>query len=278
MPGAELSLLVDAAEASGKIALKHFRHDPRIWNKPDGLGPVTAADLEVDAMLRHSLRKARPDYGWLSEETPDTNERLSAKRVFVVDPIDGTRAFIAGEKSWAHSLAVVENGRPIVGVVHLPMLDRTYAAVAGGGAFLNGTHIIASARTELDGAKVLATAALLEESHWPGGVPRFERHFRPSLAYRLCLVAEGRFDAMMSFRATWEWDVAAGDLIASEAGAVVTTGAGEVPAYNNSTPLLAGLLAAGPGLHPGILERVRPSPAPAPSDQAYDRSPPAPGS
>lgn len=229
-------------------------------------------------MLRHSLRKARPDYGWLSEETPDSNDRLSAKRVFVIDPIDGTRAFIAGEKSWAHSLAVVENGRPIIGVVHLPMLDRTYAAVAGGGAFLNGKSIRASARTELDGAKVLATAALLEESYWPGGVPRFERHFRPSLAYRLCLVAEGRFDVMMSFRATWEWDVAAGDLIASEAGATVTTRAGEVPAYNNSTPLLAGLLAASSTLHSGILERVRPSSIPTPLDSAHNRSHPASGS
>lgn len=245
-------LLMDAARASGEIALRHFRRAPEVWEKP-GLGPVSAADLEIDAMLRGELLAARPGYGWLSEESEDGPARLEAERVFIVDPIDGTRAFVAGEKSWAHSLALVERGRVIAGVVHLPMLERIYAAAAGSGARVNGTPIAPSARADLAGASVLANAAQLEPRHWPGGVPGFRRHFRPSLAYRLCLAAEGRFDAMLTLGNAWEWDLAAGDLIAREAGAVVTTREGVAAVYNNPRPQIPGMIAAGPALHAAIL-------------------------
>lgn len=252
---ADLALLVGAARASGEIALRHFGRAPQVWEKP-GLGPVTVADLEIDAMLRETLLGARPGAGWLSEETPDGPARLSARQVFIVDPIDGTRAFMAGERSWSHSLALVDRGRVIAGVVHLPMLARTYAAVAGGGARMNGARIGVSARAELDGARVLATAAQFAPAHWPRGVPEVERHFRPSLAYRLCLAAEGRYDAMLTFRNAWEWDVAAGDLIAREAGAAVTDRTGARPVYNNPHPQVPGMIVAGPALHARILERL----------------------
>ena len=144
----------------------------------------------------------------------------------------------------------------MAGVVHLPMLDRTYAAALGGGARLNGAPIAASARAALEDAQVLATGNQMDPALWPGGVPRIERHFRPSIAYRLCLVAEGRFDAMWTFRETWEWDVAAGDLIAREAGAAVTTRAGGAPVYNRPSPQLPGVVAAGPALHAAILARL----------------------
>lgn len=256
MPAADLDLLIEAAETGAAIATRHFGASPRVWDKPGGHGPVTEADLEVDRALHALLTRARPEYGWLSEESPDGPARLDATRVFILDPIDGTRAFIAGEKSWAHSLAVVENGQVIAGVVHLPMLGRVYAATLGGGAWLNGARIAPSARADLDGASVLTGAAQMEPARWPGGAPRFERHFRPSLAYRLCLVAEGRFDAMLSFRDTWEWDVAAGDLICREAGAMVRTRAGGTPLYNNPRPMLAGIIASAPALGAGILTRL----------------------
>ena len=256
MPATDLALLETAARAAGAIALRHFGRGPEAWNKPGGQGPVTIADIEIDRMLREELLAARPGYGWLSEETEDAPDRLSAERVFVVDPIDGTRAFIAGERTWAHSLALVENGRPLAGVVHLPKLERTYVATAGGGARLNGAPIAPSARAELEDATVLANAAQLDPRHWRGDAPRLERHMRPSLAYRLCLAAEGRFDAMVSFRDAWEWDVAAGDLIAREAGAVVTDRHGAPPIYNGPSALIAGLVVAGPALHAAILARV----------------------
>ena len=134
MPATDLSLLQDAAAEAGEIALSYFGRKPRIWDKDDNAGPVTEADLAVNEMLETALRKARPDYGWLSEETDDNEERLSTKRQFVIDPIDGTRAFIDGSHDWSHSLAVVEEGRVTAAVVHLPAKGRTYSAALGHGA------------------------------------------------------------------------------------------------------------------------------------------------
>jgi myo-inositol-1(or 4)-monophosphatase len=255
LPEADLPLLEEAARAAGALALAHLgRAEAR--EKPGGHGPVTEADLAVDRMLRAELTAARPGYGWLSEESEDGPARLAAERIFIVDPIDGTRAFVAGRRAWAHALAVAEHGRVVAAVVHLPMLGRTYAAALGGGARLNGAPIAASAREALEGAQVLASGNQMDPGLWPGGVPQIQRHFRPSIAYRLCLAAEGRFDAMFTFRDTWEWDVAAGDLIAREAGAVVTTRHGHPPAYNRPAPILPGVIAAAPALHAAILARI----------------------
>ncbi len=255
-PAPDLALLEEAARAAAAIALKHFGTRPDARVMAGGLGPVTAADIEIDRMLRAELIGARPDYGWLSEESEDAPGRLAVERVFIVDPIDGTRAFIAGERAWAHSLAVAERGRVVAGVVLLPALDRTYLAATGAGATMNGEAIAVSARADLDDARVLANAAQLDPRHWRGDAPRLERHMRPSLAYRLCLAAEGRFDAMLTFRDAWEWDVAAGDLIARESGAVVTDRTGAPAVYNNPHPQVPGLIVAGPALHAAILARV----------------------
>ena len=208
-------------------------------------------------MLRERLLAARPGYGWLSEESEDGPARLGARRVFIVDPIDGTRAFIAGQSAWSHSLAVAEGGRVVAGVVHLPALGATYAAALGAGARRNGAPVAASLRSGLDGARLLATSGQLDARFWPGGVPAVERLFRTSIAYRLCLVADGSADAMVSFRETWEWDVAAGALIASEAGAVVTDARGAPLAYNRPHPGVGGVLVAGPAVHRAIVSRTQ---------------------
>lgn len=256
MPEADRGLLEAVARAAGETALGFVGGPNRVREKPGGHGPVSEADLAVDRQLREALLAARPGYGWLSEESEDGPARLGAARVFIVDPIDGTRAFLAGQQSWALSLAVVEAGRPVAAVVHLPALGRTYAATAGGGASLDGRPIAATPAVPGEGIRVLATGNALDPGHWPGGPPPVERHFRPSLAYRLCLVAEGRFDATFSFRDTWEWDVAAGDLIAREAGAAVTTPAGAVPVYNRADPRLSGILVARPGVHAELAARL----------------------
>lgn len=253
MPEADRQLLEAVARAAGATALGYVGRPNAVREKP-GQGPVSEADLAVDRELRAALSAARPDYGWLSEESPDGPARLAASRVFVVDPIDGTRAFLAGEKGWALSLAVVEDGRVIAAVVYLPALGRTYAATLGGGAWLDGRPIrVAEASAP---PRILAASSSFDAGHWPGGVPDAERHFRPSLAHRLCLVAEGRFDATVTFLGCWEWDVAAGDLIASEAGARVTTPAGGPPGYNRAEPLIPGLVVAGPGLHAALCARL----------------------
>jgi myo-inositol-1(or 4)-monophosphatase len=256
LPETDLALLRDAAEAAAAIAERHFAGSRDAVEKPGGYGPVTQADLEIDRMLRAELRAARPDYGWLSEESENDLSRLEADRVFVVDPIDGTRAFVAGKRAWAHSLAVAERGRAVVGVVHLPMLARTYSAAAGCGANCNGATLSASVRTELDGADVLTGRAQLKPERWPGGVPDVTPHFRPSLAYRICLVAEGRFDAVLTFQETWEWDVAAGQIIAAEAGVAASDVTGAPLRFNRPDPVQPGLIVAPPALHRAVMARL----------------------
>ncbi len=258
MPEADLTLLQDAALAAGEIALKYFRADPETWDKGGGQGPVTEADLEIDRMLRHELLAARPDYGWLSEETEDNTARLHHDHVFIIDPIDGTRAFINGEQSFSHSLAIARRGQVVAGVVHLPVRAQTYAARAGAGASLNGAAINVSGCTDIDAAQVLGARPNFDAGNWRGGAPGWKRHFRPSLAYRLALVGQGRFDAMLTLRAAWEWDVAAGDLIVTQAGGAVSGARGEATSYNNPTPQLSGMIAAPKNLHTGIVDRLMP--------------------
>ncbi len=257
MPVPDLALLVEAAEAAGQVALGYWRRTPRVWDKPGDAGPVTEADIAVNDLLAARLRGARPDYGWLSEETPDTPARLGAQRCFIIDPIDGTRAFIAGEESFAHSLAVAEAGQIIAAVVHLPAKGLTYAASLGQPAVLNGAPLAASPVTDPAAATILAARSAFEADHWHGAVPPLRRAFRPSIAYRLCLVAEGRFDAMMTLRPTWEWDIAAGDLIARQSGALVTDRHGEALRFNAPHPTARGVLAAGAGLHPVLMAKLR---------------------
>jgi myo-inositol-1(or 4)-monophosphatase len=259
LPEPDLALLEAAARAAGEVALGYAGQPGEVREKPGGHGPVSEADLAVNRMLHARLLAARPDYGWLSEESEDRPARLDARRVFIVDPIDGTRAFLAGQRDWSHSLAVAEAGRVIAGVVHVPMLGATYAAARGGGARCNGVPIAASAADAADGARVLTTGGQLDPARWPGGVPRFHRGFRPSIALRLCLVADGEADAMLTFRETWEWDVAAGMLIAQEAGARVTDASGRSIGFNAPHPALPGIIAAGSALHSAILERLAPA-------------------
>ncbi len=255
MPERDLKLLIDAATGAGQIAQRYFEGANEVWHKGHD-DPVSDADLAVDTHLRETLLAARPGYGWLSEETADSADRLTANRLFIVDPIDGTRAFVAGETTWAHSLAVVEEGRPIAAVVYLPMKSRIYAATLGGGATLNGAPLAASSIGGADGARVLAARPAFHTEHWQDGVPPVERHFRPSLAYRLSLVAEGRFDGMITLRDSWEWDIAAGALIAAEAGAVVSDRQGKPLRFNNPHPVTPGVLAAAPGLHADLSGRL----------------------
>ena len=253
MPEHDLALILGAAEAAGQIALRFWRQSPKVWEKPEAQGPVTEADLAVNAHLERVLRAARPDYGWLSEESADSAARLAARSVFVLDPIDGTRSFIEGSESFSISLAVVTMGRPVAAVVHLPATGVTYAAHAGGPATRNGAPI--APRETPDLPQVLTNRTALDAEFWPGGVPEVKRNFRASLAWRFCLVAEGAFDGLISMRPAWEWDTAAGALIAERAGCAVTDPEGKPLTYNAAHPQAQGLLVAPPGLHSDWLAR-----------------------
>jgi len=261
-PEADLALLVAAARAGGAAAMAHFGREPQIWDKPGGAGPVTEADLAADALLKDRLRAARPDYGWLSEETPDDAARLDHGRVFIVDPIDGTRAFIDRQPGWCVAVAVAEAGAVTAAAAWFPVTGVLYAAFLGGGATRDGAPIAPARRADPAGAHVLAGQAQLEARHWPGGAPAVRRGFRPSLVHRVCQTAEGAADATLTFRAVWEWDAAAGALIAAEAGCAVTDGDGLACRFNVPSARLPGLVVAGPPLHAALMARRKAAPGP----------------
>ncbi|MEQ7156326.1 3'(2'),5'-bisphosphate nucleotidase CysQ [Brevundimonas aurifodinae] len=251
----DLALIREAALEAGTLAQAERAKGLKITSKVGG-SPVTSADLAVDALLKDRLLTARPDHGWLSEETPDTADRLTRRRIFVVDPIDGTVAFMKDRPWWCVPIAIVEDGAPVAAVIHVPALNETFEATVGGGARLNGRPIAASDVDTLDDAAVLADARLMEGPHWPEPWPAMRYEKRNALAYRMALVASGAFDAAIALTPKWDWDVCAGALIATEAGARVSDHHGRPWRFNRPDPRQASLVCSAPALHPLILRRT----------------------
>jgi myo-inositol-1(or 4)-monophosphatase len=259
-PEADLALIEEAVRDAGHIARKFYRGSYRKWDKGHGQ-PVTECDLAIDSFLTDRLRGARPDYGWLSEETEDNPEQRHAKIVFVVDPIDGTVALLKGRPHFTICAATVRDGRPVVGVVYNPITGEFFSAAAGQGARLNGKPIRVTARRELDGCRMLGPktafehpeACIAPEFPWPP----MHVETRNSVAYRLALVACGAFDATVALSAKHDWDLAAADLIVQEAGGRATTHTGAILHYNRQQPVQPSVVAAGPSLHPQIVQRVQ---------------------
>ena len=225
----DLDLLVAQCAEAGRIACDYFGDDPKVWMK-EGDSPVSEADYAVDTHLKRELLAARPDYGWLSEETEDTPERQERRRTFVVDPIDGTRGFLAGDRRWCVSAAVVEANRPAAGVLEVPMRGETVRAVRGGGAYLGDAPLVARMRERplrIAGPKVFMRLAEGVFDHEVEATP-----FVPSLAYRIALVAMGRIEVAFARASARDWDLAAADVIAHEAGVVLRGLDGEVLTYN----------------------------------------------
>lgn len=237
----DLDLLRDAAVEAAAIAMCYFRKDPEVWMKP-GDSPVSEADYAVDHFLREKLTAARPSYGWLSEETDDNSDRLAAARVFVVDPIDGTRDFLAGGEHWCVSIAIVENHRPVVGVLQRPVVGQLLCAQSGQGAFVDGVRLkvanpVGAAR--IGGPAVIVTPFA---DHWASGVTRVA--YAPSLAYRVAMIAAGKIDATFIKPNAHDWDLAAAHLILNEAGGAILNVDGLEPVYATAVtkhgPLVAG--------------------------------------
>ncbi len=228
----DLDLLREAALAAGEIAMSYFRKDPDVWWKNQGRSPVSAADIAANDILKSMLLKARPNYGWLSEETDDDPARLSCETLFVIDPIDGTRAFIAGSDLWCVSAAVVHRGRPVAGVLFAPALKEVFDATEGGPALKNGKPVRVAAP---DGAQPLRLAAAADmvsrlDTAALGAVERIPHV--PSLAYRLAMVAEGRIDGTLVKTNSQDWDLAAADLILANAGGGLVDLDGRPLTYN----------------------------------------------
>ena len=243
-----------AVREAGALALRTFRRDPTSWIK-GASSPVSEADIAVDALLRERLLNIH-DAGWLSEETEDDPARLRREEVWVVDPIDGTRAYLAGLPDWAVAAALVRAGRPLVGALYAPVSDELFLSVAGQGATLNGAPIAASAGHEMAGAtfsgakRRLDSLAALE--------PRIATAPRiPSLALRLARVATGALDGTFVAPNSCDWDLAAADLLVHEAGGLVTTLAGERLLYNRPDPVHGALVAAGHARHARLIDLIR---------------------
>ena len=252
----DLELIRDAALEAGETALGFLKAGGvETWAKTGG-SPVTSADIAVDRLLKERLLGARPDYGWLSEETADDSSRLAARRTFVVDPIDGTIAFIKGRPWWVVSIAVVEDGRPTAGVLNAPAVGEVYTAEVGGGAHLGRAPIHATHREALEGAAMLSDVRTIRHPSWAEPWPEMRIESRNSVAYRMALVAAGAFDAVLALSSKCDWDLAAADLIAAEAGALSTDHRGRPFAYNQPSVQKPSLICAGPPLHRLILERV----------------------
>ena len=248
----DLELLQSAVHAAGSIARNYYGGEVRRWNKAGG-SPVTEADLAVDKFLKQTLCAARPDYGWLSEESVDSLVRLERRRVFVVDPIDGTVAFLKQRPHFTICAAVVEAGRPYAGAVYNPISEEFYAAAAGQGATLNGAAIHAGDRDSIEGARMLGPKNLFAGDGWP----HVEVTTLSSIAYRIVRVAAGWQDAMVSLTVKHDWDLAAADVIVHEAGGVLSDQAGRRLLYNRPTATQRATIAAGPKLHGLLLEHLR---------------------
>lgn len=248
------SLIETIALEAGKIALKHFKKEPEVWYKGITKSPVSEADLEIDEYLKKTLLEARPDYGWLSEETEDNSERLSSQKVFVVDPIDGTRAFIAGTDEWCVSIGIVEDGKPINGVLFAPVRQKLYSAALGQGAFINGISIDPQVVTMmLEPHRVIipqevakfVSEDFVQEVEAVSGVR--------SLALRIAGLIEDYADGIYVRKNSRDWDMIAAHLIVQEAGFHLVDLNMEDVVYNKSETRHGLLIAT----HPSYTEKMR---------------------
>lgn len=244
--------LVDAVSQVADHALELWaggRTQVERWEKKPG-EMVCEADLEVNALLRQALGELDPGAGWLSEETADNADRLSLDRLWIVDPIDGTRDYLAGKPGWAVSVALVVSGQPVIGILAAPARNELWVAQAGMGARRNGLALTVSDRRKLSGARV-PTDALPEVD---GDLTRV--HKPNSIALRMAMVAAAEADLLATFRWGNEWDIAASTLIAREAGASVTDALGQPLMFNRPTPTALGVLCCAPGIHDAAIDRL----------------------
>jgi myo-inositol-1(or 4)-monophosphatase len=252
----ELNIATEAARAAGQVLLRFYGGAYRIAEKSVD-NPVTAADLEANDVLKSKILGAFPGDGWLSEETADSDERLKQKRVWIIDPLDGTKEFISEIPEFVVCVALVEDGTPRIAVEYNPVRDELFTANKGHGACLNGEPIHVSKQVDLRHAHVLASRSEEARGEWDAYQEKMHVELTGSVAYKFALVASGRFDATFTLTPKNEWDVCAGSLIVAEAGGMVTDPDGRAIRFNNPSTLLPGLVASNQLLHRAILNTIR---------------------
>lgn len=254
---ADLDIAKAAARLAGRVAMRHFRR-PLLVEYKTSDQPVTRADLDADEVLREHLLHARPDYGWLSEETPDGPDRMDRRRVWIVDPIDGTRSFIAGRPEVAVSIGLAEDGEVVAGIVFNPATDELFHALLGQGAHVDvggaaARRLRVSAQDGTEGVTVLASRSEIRAGDFRAAPPSWQVQPLGSTAYKLARVAAGAADVFVSRGPKSEWDVCAGTLLVAEAGGRTTDVTGGTARFNRATPLMQGIVATNGALHDGAL-------------------------
>lgn len=256
---ADLELAVRATEAAGQVLRERFGSDLTLWSKGPGQ-PVTDADLAANRILGDTLRTARPDYGWLSEETPDDADRLALRRVWIIDPLDGTRSFIAGRPEFAVSVGLAVAGRPVIGVVYHPVADELFWSVAGEGAYCRSEGGERRLRVTVPrsgaGGILVASRHEIDDGEFATLEDDWKLLALGSTAYKLAVVAAGRGDGFLSRGPKSEWDLCAGELLVEEAGGRVTDRGGRPLAYNQMQPAVAGVVASNGAVHERLLSFV----------------------
>ena len=212
---------------------------------------MTSADLEADAALREHLSRAFPDYGWLSEETADNAERLSRRRVWIVDPLDGTAGFIKGIPEFVVAIALAEDGVPVLGVTYNPIKRELFWAARGAGCYLDDSPVHVTAVPGLAGSVVLASRSETARGEWRAYKDKFVAHHRQR-RLQLALVAAGKADGTFTATPKSEWDIASGAAMLAEAGGVMTDIHGDPIRFNRKYVKLDGFVAAGPAMHAAL--------------------------
>ena len=254
-PTQDALLLRDTVREAGALALSLFRTELKNWTK-GASSPVSEADIAVNELISGRLRSATPHYGWLSEESVDDELRLDKQRVWIVDPIDGTRGYLAGREDWCISVALVGGTRPVLAAVFAPASDEFFFAEQGRGTLLNGTPVDATSGTAIDISRVTGPKPLVERLVRSSG--EISPHPRiASLALRLCRVAHGWLDVAFAGGQSRDWDLAAADLIVQEANGKMTSLSGEAIQYNRREVTHGMLMAAGRDRHAFIVEHFR---------------------
>ena len=256
----DAALLTDTVREAGALALSLFRTELKNWIK-GASSPVSEADIAVNDLVERRLRAATPDYGWLSEESVDDDARLGKQLVWIVDPIDGTRAYLAGREDWCVSVALVEEATPVLAAVFAPVTDEFFFAARGQGATRNAEPILVTGGTALDFARVAGPKPLVERLD----PTRKDIILHPriaSLALRLCRVAQGNLDAAFAGGQSRDWDLAAANLIVQEANGKMTALSGDAILYNRREVVHGVLVAAGHDRHASIVSRFRNRPSP----------------
>lgn len=248
--------MLAAVREAGALAMDYFRKGARKWEKAAD-DPVTEADLAVDALLRERLLGRLPDDGWLSEESERTPHAPDRPSIWVVDPIDGTRAFIERKPHFTICAALVHAGQAVLGAVFNPATDEFFEASLGGGAFCNGAPIRVGDHEELRDTRMIGYRAMFDDRHWRTPWPPVKIHMVNSIAYRLVLVARGDHDACINLKPQNDWDIAAAELILREAGGVCTNRDGQPYRFHGKGGMNQNVIAANPVLQARLVAKLR---------------------